>query len=51
MVHVSTAYCNVDREDNINEVIYPIDYDPIKLIELLTTLPNQLIDAWTKEYN
>ncbi len=49
MVHVSTAFNNLDREE-LDEVIYPATVDPIKLIELIDCLDDGLVRAITKEY-
>ena len=34
LVHVSTAYCNCDRDD-VNELVYPPPMDPYKLMQLI----------------
>ncbi|KAI9564153.1 hypothetical protein GHT06_007891 [Daphnia sinensis] len=48
VVHVSTAFNNLDREE-LDEVIYPAPIDPIKLIELIDCLDDGLVRAITKE--
>lgn len=50
VVHVSTAFNNLDREE-LDEVIYPATIDPIKLIELIDCLDDGLVRAITKEYD
>ena len=52
VVHVSTAFCNPEKEE-ADEVIYPSPdqtIDPIKLVELINFLPNALVNKWTPEY-
>lgn len=46
LVHVSTAYCNCDREE-VNEVIYPPPYDPEKIIQCMEWMDDDLIEALT----
>lgn len=46
LVHVSTAYCNCDREE-VNEVIYPPPYDPEKIIQCTEWMDDDLIEALT----
>ncbi|XP_047097189.1 putative fatty acyl-CoA reductase CG5065 [Schistocerca piceifrons] len=46
LIHVSTAYCNCDREE-VNEVIYPPPYDPDKIIQCMEWMDDDLIDALT----
>jgi hypothetical protein len=46
LVHVSTAYCNCDREE-VNEVIYPPPYDPEKIIQCMGWMDDDLIQALT----
>lgn len=43
LVHVSTAYCNCDRSE-IQEVIYPTPYDPANIINLISWLPEDVLD-------
>lgn len=46
LIHVSTAYCNCDREE-VKEVIYPPPYDPEKIINCMEWMDNELIQALT----
>ncbi|XP_055319042.1 putative fatty acyl-CoA reductase CG5065 [Sitodiplosis mosellana] len=46
LVHVSTAYCNCDRTE-IQEVIYPTPYDPANIINLISWLPEDVLDKLT----
>lgn len=46
LIHVSTAYCNCDREE-VNEVIYPPPYDPEKIIQCMEWMDDDLIQALT----
>ncbi|KAK6645006.1 hypothetical protein RUM43_001282 [Polyplax serrata] len=39
LVHVSTAYCNCDKEE-INEMIYPPPDDPEKIMNIIKGRPN-----------
>ncbi len=47
LVHVSTAYKNLDKE-RIDEVVYPTSISPLKLLQIIdvidvsTKIPNQL---------
>lgn len=43
LVHVSTAYCNCDRTE-IQEVIYSTPYDPQNIINLISWLPEDVLD-------
>lgn len=43
LVHVSTAYCNCDR-DEITEKIYLPPYSPDEIISLVNWLPEHLLD-------
>lgn len=43
LVHVSTAYCNCDRTE-IQEVIYSTPYDPANIINLISWLPEDVLD-------
>ncbi|KAF4517060.1 hypothetical protein B566_EDAN006377 [Ephemera danica] len=46
LIHVSTAYCNCDREE-VNEVIYPPPYDPEKIIQCVEWMDEELVNALT----
>lgn len=46
LIHVSTAYCNCDREE-VAEVIYPPPYDPEKIIQSMEWMDDDLIEAIT----
>lgn len=46
LIHVSTAYCNCDR-DEVNEVIYPPPYDPEKIIQCVQWMDDSLIQVLT----
>lgn len=46
LIHVSTAYCNCDREE-VNEVIYPPPYDPEKIIQCMEWMEDDLVQALT----
>lgn len=48
LVHVSTAFNNLDREE-LDEVIYKSSIDTVKLIELIDCLDDGLVRAITKE--
>ncbi|GLG93827.1 Putative fatty acyl-CoA reductase CG8306 [Gryllus bimaculatus] len=43
MVHVSSAYVNSNRTD-VEEILYPIDQDADKLIELTNTMTEQALE-------
>jgi len=45
-VHVSTAYCNCDR-DEVEEMLYPAPSDPYKLLGLLDVLDEDMFNALT----
>jgi len=50
LVHVSTAFNNLDREE-LDEVIYSSNtIDTVKLIELIDCLDDGTVRAITKEY-
>lgn len=50
LVHVSTAYCNCDRSE-IQETIYSTPYDPANIINLISWLPEDILDkVWTTEF-
>uniref|UniRef100_A0A1B6CB27 Fatty acyl-CoA reductase n=1 Tax=Clastoptera arizonana TaxID=38151 RepID=A0A1B6CB27_9HEMI len=48
LVHVSTAYCNCNRQE-VNEVIYPPPADPEKIIQWTEWMDDKLIDSVTPE--
>lgn len=51
LVHVSTAYCNCDRSE-IQEVIYSTPYDPANIINLISWLPEDVLDkVWYAKHN
>ena len=45
-VHVSTAYCNCDRNE-IDEQVYPPPSDPYKLLQLLDLMDDDLFNHLT----
>ncbi|CAN8027021.1 unnamed protein product [Ixodes persulcatus] len=45
-VHVSTAYCNCDKED-VAEIIYPPPFDPQSVIDALSWMDDALVEAIT----
>ncbi|VVC30446.1 Male sterility, NAD-binding,NAD(P)-binding domain,Fatty acyl-CoA reductase, C-terminal [Cinara cedri] len=57
LVHVSTAYCNCNRQD-VEEHVYPIPADPEKIIQcvecldenLLESITPQIIKGWPNTY-
>ena len=50
MVHVSTAYCNCDKED-ISEVIYPPPDDPEKIMKCVECMDKELLENITPQYD
>lgn len=48
LIHVSTAYCNCDREE-VNEVIYPPPYDPENIIQCVSWMDDSLIQVLTPQ--
>ncbi|XP_046382377.1 putative fatty acyl-CoA reductase CG5065 [Ischnura elegans] len=46
LVHVSTAYCNCDREE-VKEEIYPPPYDPEKIIQCTEWMDSDLVETLT----
>ena len=51
VVHISTAFCNPEKEE-AGEVIYPSPdqtVDPLKIVELINLLPNALVNKWAPE--
>uniref|UniRef100_A0A8D8Q326 Fatty acyl-CoA reductase n=1 Tax=Cacopsylla melanoneura TaxID=428564 RepID=A0A8D8Q326_9HEMI len=46
LIHVSTAYCNCDREE-VREIIYSPPYDPQKIIETMEWMDDSLVDTLT----
>ena len=50
VIHVSTAFNNLDRQE-IEEKIYPSpDIDPLKLIEFIDSLDMNVTNRFAKEY-
>lgn len=49
MVHVSTTYNNLEKED-IDEEIYPTSLDPQKLLDLVDCMDDKLLASITKQY-
>lgn len=47
MVHVSTAYCNCQEEGPIQEHFYPAERDPEKIMEIVQTLDEDLLEVIT----
>jgi len=45
-VHVSTAYCNCNRQD-VEEHLYPIPADPEKIIQCVDCLDENLLESIT----
>lgn len=45
-VHVSTAYCNCNRQD-VEEHLYPIPADPEKIIQCVDCLDEDLLESIT----
>lgn len=45
-VHVSTAYCNCDKED-VAEVIYPPPFNPQNVIDAVSWMDDALVEAIT----
>ncbi|XP_063218800.1 putative fatty acyl-CoA reductase CG5065 [Bacillus rossius redtenbacheri] len=43
LVHVSTAYCHCDKPE-LQEVTYPADHDPHKVIDLVSWLPDHILE-------
>ncbi|XP_057671020.1 putative fatty acyl-CoA reductase CG5065 [Diorhabda carinulata] len=48
LVHVSTAYCNCDRNE-VKETIYPPPIDPDHIVTLVETLDEELVDSFTSK--
>ncbi|GAB6030004.1 hypothetical protein CHUAL_005696 [Chamberlinius hualienensis] len=48
LVHVSTAYCNCNREE-IDEVVYPMPSDPRKIVDAMEWMDDDLISAITPQ--
>lgn len=46
LVHVSTAYCNCDRND-VAEEIYPLDNEPEQIIALTKWMDDKMVDDLT----
>ncbi|XP_071053292.1 fatty acyl-CoA reductase 1-like [Onthophagus taurus] len=47
VVHLSTAYCNVEIE-NMEEKVYPIDVDPYKIIDIVEWMDEKCLNVITK---
>nr|XP_022909107.1 fatty acyl-CoA reductase 1-like [Onthophagus taurus]XP_022909108.1 fatty acyl-CoA reductase 1-like [Onthophagus taurus] len=47
VVHLSTAYCNVEIE-NMEEKVYPIDVDPYKIIDMVEWMDEKCLNGITK---
>ncbi|XP_066999376.2 putative fatty acyl-CoA reductase CG5065 [Anabrus simplex] len=43
-IHISTAYCNCDREE-VDEIVYSPQYDPENVIQWMEWMDDRLIDA------
>ena len=50
LVHVSTAYCNCERNE-IDEVVYPPPHDPEKIIEAMSWMDDNLVTEITPRYS
>lgn len=46
LIHISTAYCNCNREE-VNEVIYPSIYDPENIMQCVNWMDEALIETIT----
>jgi fatty acyl-CoA reductase len=46
LVHVSTAYCNCDRQE-ISELVYPSPADPEKIIQCVDWMEDELLKIIT----
>lgn len=46
LLHVSSAYANSDKV-NVDEIIYPLQEDPDKLINLVSSLKDEALDEIT----
>ena len=46
LVHVSTAYCNCNRQE-VSELVYPPPADPEKIMQCVEWLEDDLLDAIT----
>ncbi|CAG0913699.1 unnamed protein product [Notodromas monacha] len=46
LVHVSTAYCNCDREE-ISEIVYPPPHDPEQIIGAMTWMDDEMVQEIT----
>lgn len=47
LVHVSTAYCNCDRNDEIEETVYPLPHDPQHIIGAMEWMSDAMVDDIT----
>lgn len=48
LVHVSTAYCNCERE-RVEETVYAPPAHPEHVVTLVQTLPDELVDRITPD--
>ncbi|XP_045508563.1 putative fatty acyl-CoA reductase CG5065 [Colias croceus] len=48
LVHVSTAYCNCEKE-SVEEMVYPPPAHPEHVVTLVQTLPDELVDRITPD--
>ncbi|CAG0917904.1 unnamed protein product [Notodromas monacha] len=48
LVHVSTAYCNCDR-DEIEEIVYPPPHDPEQIVHAMSWMDDELIKEITPQ--
>lgn len=48
LVHVSTAYCNCNRQD-VEEHLYPIHADPEKIIQSVECLDESILESITPQ--
>lgn len=46
-MHVSTAFNNMHKPE-IEEVIYPVDVDPVKLVDVVDSMDKQLLEKLVK---
>ncbi|KAB7508033.1 putative fatty acyl-CoA reductase [Armadillidium nasatum] len=46
LIHVSTAYCNCDRQE-VKEIVYPPPMDPYKLIQLVDWMDDDVFNHLT----
>ena len=50
VVHLSTAYCNIDIEC-MEEKVYEIDVDPYKIIDIIQWLDSKLLEKISNRYD